>query len=116
VLALILWRRGVQMDGFTQTVCSWSGIVVPVHKRFHEYKDLVGIEVREHASHWPEVLSEGCRAYMRLEMGRYDVMLLRDKGGPVRLKRFRNLAAAKVAAQQVADFLALTVDVQEAGK
>jgi hypothetical protein len=113
VLVLVFWRRGVQCDGFTRIVYSWSGVFVPLRKRFHEYQDLTGIEVREHASHWAEILPEGCRAYMRLELGRYDVMLLREKGSPIRLKRFRNSSAAMVAARQAADFLALDLNVQQ---
>jgi hypothetical protein len=114
-LALILWRRGVQFDGFSRTCCQWQGILVPMRKTYREYSEIIGVEVRRNASGWAAMLSESFRGYMRWELGSQDVVLLMDKGRPVRLKRFRNLAAAMAAARQAADFLAVEMTVHEDG-
>jgi len=112
-LGLVLWRRGVQFDGFTKCFWRWNGIVVPLSKHLADYEGMTGIEVRELPSHLAEILPESYRKYMRLELGRHEVVLIHDREGAVRLKRFRNLAAALVAAQQAADFLALPIKVNQ---
>jgi len=115
-LALVLWRRGVQFDGFTKCFWRWNGVVVPLSKRLADYEGMTGIEVRERPSHLAEILPENYRKYMRLELGRHEVVLLHEREGDVRLKCFRNLAAALVAAQQAAEFLALPIKVNQETK
>lgn len=113
-LLLVLWRRGIQFDGFTKTFQTWSGPWIPFFRRYHDYAGLARVEVREHPSRLVEVLNEDFREYLRLELGYYDVVVVRQRGDTICLKRLRNLAAAMVAARQAADFLALPMTVHQA--
>ena len=112
-LLLVLWRRGIQFDGFTKTFQTWNGPWVPLFRRYHDYAGLARVEVREHRSRLVDILNEDFREYLRLELGYYDVVVVRERGDTIRLKRLRNLAAAMVAARQAADFLALPMSVQQ---
>lgn len=114
ILLLAIWRRGVQFDGFTKTCTRWSGPWTPFFRRHEDYAGLTRIEVREYPSRFAEILAEDFRQYMRLELGYYDVVVVRQRGDTIHLKRCHNLAAAMVAARQTADFLALPMTVHQA--
>jgi len=112
-LLLVIWRRGIQFDGFTKTFQTWSGPWIPFFRRYHDYAGLARVEVREHPSRLVELLNEDFRSYLRLELGYYDVVVVRERGDTIRLKRLHNLAAAMLAARQAADFLALPMTVHQ---
>lgn len=113
VLLPVFWQRGVAFDGRAKSYQTWNGPFLPIFRRFHDYEGLTGVEVRE--NHWvfSQYLPEAARNYLRLELGHYDVVLIHGRAGARPIKRFRNFAAAIVAANQVADFLALPVQVQQ---
>ena len=109
----VFWQRGVAFDGGSKSYHTWNGPLFPLFRRFHDYAGLTGVEVRE--NHWvfSQFLPEAARSYLRLELGHYDVVLIHGRAGARPIKRFRNFAAAVVAANQVADFLDLPVQVHQ---
>jgi hypothetical protein len=109
----VFWQRGVAFDGGSKSYHTWNGPLFPLFRRFHDYAGLTGVEVRE--NHWvfSQFLPETARSYLRLELGHYDVVLIHGRAGARSIKRFRNFAAAIVAANQVADFLDLPVQVHQ---
>lgn len=108
-----LWRRGVSFDGRTKSYVVWHGPFVPLFRRFHDYAELSQVEIRE--NHWifAHSLPDAARNYLRLELGHYDMVLVHGRAGTRQVKRFRNFSAAIVAANELADFLAIPVHIQQ---